>query len=300
MEKFFIVDKKWENVRLDKFLSENIRTISRSKIHKLISEGAVKINQQIKKPSYRLKVNEKISILIPQIKIEYQLKPFNYEIKIIYEDEDIIVVDKPAGLSVHPPNQNTHQSVISALFFMGKKLSTINPQRAGVIHRLDKDTTGVMVLAKNNFSHLNLIKQFQRRVVKKTYLAICWGNFVKEKVIVNLPLCRDKKNRLKIKIGFVNAKEAYTTINLIENLKDSAFLSIAPLSGRMHQIRVHLKFLEHPIVGDKKYGIKDGYDYLFLHSHKLGFIHPTKDNFVEFISPMPKIFEEFISVHKSV
>ncbi|MCM8819557.1 MAG: RluA family pseudouridine synthase, partial [Candidatus Omnitrophica bacterium] len=263
-------------------------------------EGAVKINEQVKKPSYRLKANEKISILLPLPKIEYQLKPFKCDIKIIYEDDDIIVVDKPSGLSVHPPNPNMHQSLINALVSMGKDLSTINPQRAGVVHRLDKETTGVMVLAKNNFSHLNLIKQFQKRLVKKTYLAICWGNFIKGNVIVNLPICRDKKNRLKMKIGFINAKEAYTSINVIENLKDSTFLSITPFTGRMHQIRVHLKFLGYPIVGDKKYGIKDGYDYLFLHSHKLGFMHPTKENFIEFSSPMPKIFENFIKMHKSI
>jgi 23S rRNA pseudouridine1911/1915/1917 synthase len=151
-----------------------------------------------------------------------------------------------------------------------------------------------MVLAKNNRSHLNLVEQFRQRKIRKDYLAIVWGKVEKDRLAIDLPLKRDEKNRLKMKVSFLQSKKAYTEFEVRERFKDSTLLSLKLLTGRMHQLRVHLKFLEFPIVGDKKYGIKDDCKDLFLHAYKLGLYHPQQGNFIEFTSPIPGRFKEFI------
>lgn len=295
MLKNLIVEKKEEGKRLDIFLREKLKDISRVRIHNLIENKKVSVNEKIRKPSYRLKFKEKISIEID--KINQDLKPFSYPIKIIYEDSDIIVVDKPQGLVVHPLSIHHHKSLVNALIYMGKELSSISQVRKGIVHRLDKDTSGVMVVAKNNYSHLNLIEQFKNRRVKKEYYAVCWGIIKKNKLKIDLPITRDKRNRLKVKVGFFKARDAFTELQVIERLRKSTLLLIKPYTGRMHQIRVHLSFLGYPVVGDKKYGIKDTYS-LLLHSCRLGFYHPKNNEFREFISPLPERFKEFIQKEK--
>ena len=150
-----------------------------------------------------------------------------------------------------------------------------------------------MVLAKNNQVHNNLVEQFKQRTVKKEYIAIVWGKLKKKKLSVNLPLGRDQKNRLKMKVSFLKSKNAYTEIEVLDYLKGSTYLRLMPLTGRMHQIRVHLKFLELPIVGDKKYGVKDDYSELFLHAKELSFKHPGTEEPLKFRSPVPERFKEF-------
>ncbi|HIE35699.1 MAG TPA: RluA family pseudouridine synthase, partial [Candidatus Omnitrophica bacterium] len=277
MRKTLIVPEKEKKERLDKFLQDKLKEVSRTKIRCLIKKGEVKVNKEIKKPNYRIKPNDKIEISFKKEKVN--LLSFEFDIKIIYEDEDIIVVDKPQGLIVHPHKKNFHQSLINALIYMRKGLSSINPLRCGVVHRLDKETSGVMVLAKNNFSHLDLVNQFKERKVKKEYYAICWGN-LSGKITVDLPLARDKKNPFRMRISFLKAKNAYTEIEVIKKLGNSTLLVIYPHTGRMHQIRTHLQFIGYPVVGDKKYGIKDGYKELFLHAYKLGFYHPRTGKFL--------------------
>jgi 23S rRNA pseudouridine1911/1915/1917 synthase len=296
MDKKFTISKDWSGMRLDIFLRKNLDSFSRTKLNALIKNKKVSVGGSFKKPSYALRENDEVTIAFEE-ETKDLLKLFAFTVKIIYEDADIIVVDKPTGLTVHPPHVNNQDTLINALLYMGKDLSTVSDMRPGVVHRLDKETSGVMVLAKNNFAHLHLIEQFRKRQIKKEYLAICWGKVNKENLTVNLPLGRDPKNRLKMKISFLNSKTALTDFSLVKHLKESALLSIKPFTGRMHQIRVHLKFLEHPIVGDTKYGINDGYSELFLHAHKLGLYHPRKDSFMEFSSPMPERFEKFIKEH---
>jgi 23S rRNA pseudouridine1911/1915/1917 synthase len=296
MEKSLIVSKDNQGMRLDKFLALQLPFLSRTNIHNLIEKGCVCVDGGNKKPSFHLQELQKVRIIIEeQPKI---LEPFAFDIRIIYEDSDLLVVDKPTGLTTHPPQLGYKESVVNALLYMKKELSSISPIRPGVVHRLDKETSGVMVFAKNNLSHLDLIEQFRSRKVKKEYLAIVWGVLEKESLAVDLPLRRDKKNRLKMKISFLESKKAYTEIEVKEKLQDSTFLVLRPLTGRMHQIRVHLEFLGFPIVGDQKYGPKDGYGEMFLHAYRLGFFHPQKKNFVEFISTVPERFKEFISVHR--
>jgi 23S rRNA pseudouridine1911/1915/1917 synthase len=298
MEKKIIVPKEAKDKRLDKFLQETLSGISRTKIHNLILSGNILLDGIAKKPSYHLKENDQIYIKFEEERKDL-LKPFNFQVKIIYEDNDILVIDKPQNLSVHPPSANIHDTLVNALLHMEKDLSTVSPLRPGVVHRLDKETSGVMVLAKNNPAHLNLVAQFGARRIKKEYFAIVWGKVEKERLVADLPIHRDAKNRLKMKVSFLGAKNARTDIKVKERFKDSSLLLLSPQTGRTHQIRVHLSFLGFPIVGDKKYGIKDEYSELFLHAHTLRLYHPSQGGFMEFISPMPERFFQFIKEHRN-
>jgi 23S rRNA pseudouridine1911/1915/1917 synthase len=299
MQQTLNAEAKHEGERLDKFLQQNVSSFSRTKINGLIKEEKILVNGKVKKPSYRLKKDDIVVIEVEE-KQKDVLKPYEFKVNIIYEDEDLLVIDKPGGLTVHPPQILADNTLVNALVYMKKELSDINVYRPGVVHRLDKETSGVMVLAKNNASHLKLVEQFASRKIKKEYFAIVWGIVAKDHMVADLPIARDTKNRLKMKVSFVQSKNAFTEVNVKERLPDSTFLSLKPRTGRMHQIRVHLKFLGFPIVGDKKYGIKDSYDELFLHAHKLGLYHPKNEKFMEFISPVPKRFTEFVQKHRKL
>lgn len=283
-------------MRLDKFLAKQLEFLSRTKINKLIDKGAVSVNGKVKKPSFHLHPEQKISILIVEEKNE--LPPFEFAVNIIHEDEDILIVDKPQGLVVHPGQRKHCKTLVNALLGLKKELADKNNLRPGIVHRLDKETSGVMVLAKNDSSYESLVSQFKERTVKKEYAAICWGQIKEGKLTIDVPLCRDSKNRLKMKVGFLKSKNAYTQVEVIKRFSDSTFLKVKPRTGRMHQIRVHLKFLGFPIVGDKKYGVKDNYKELFLHAQVLSFHHPRDNNPLTFKSSLPERFKKFINEHK--
>ncbi|RKY41017.1 MAG: RNA pseudouridine synthase [Candidatus Omnitrophota bacterium] len=292
MKKMFKIGLKDEGKRLDKFLSQKMKFLSRTRIKELIKERFILVNEERKEPSYALKVEDTIKVEIPSQK--KHLASFFYPVEIIYEDEEVIVVNKPQGLVVHPPRSDYSSTLVGALLTLKKRLSGINPLRRGVVHRLDKETSGVMVLAKTNFSHLNLVKQFQERKVKKEYRAIVWGAFG-ERMKIDLPIKRDEKVPLKMKVGFFKAKEALTQINVLKKGKNFSYLSIQLITGRTHQIRVHLSFLGYPVVGDKKYGAKgDNYKRLLLHSYSLGFYHPSTGKFLEFTCNLPEYFSKFL------
>lgn len=299
MEKVLHVSESFHGERLDKFLQSNLLSISRTKFNSLIKQGCVLVQGEIRKPNYRLKNGETITVKIDDNKKDV-LKPFKFEVNIIYEDSDLLVINKPTGLTVHPPQESVQDTLVNALLYMKKELSSVNVYRPGVVHRLDKETSGCLVLAKNNFTHLRLVEQFRQRKINKEYLAIAWGNVGKDSIVVDLPLRRDEKNRLKMKVSFTKSKNAHTEFSVKEHLNGAVLLAIKLFTGRMHQIRVHLKFLGLPIVGDKKYGIKDNYTEMFLHAHKLGFYHPRSEKFIEFVSPMPERFDKFIDEHENV
>lgn len=288
------ITNKEEGKRLDIYLKEHIKNLSRTKIKQMILEGSIKVNDCLTKPSYILKKNDDIIVELKEEEELTYIKPYPFFIEIIYEDEDIIVINKPSGLVVHPPNPNRCQSVVNALIYMGKNLSSISPLRRGVVHRLDKETSGVMVMAKNNYAHYNLIQQFKERIVSKEYHAIVWGNIREDRLRIELPIRRDKLNRLKMKVSFLKAKFALTHLEVINRFRDSTYIKLKPVTGRMHQIRVHLNFLGFPIIGDKRYGIKDNHKYLFLHAYCLRFKHPQKGEFMEFKVELPDWFKNYI------
>jgi len=292
MKKEIIVSKELEGLRLDKFLAKEIGFLSRTKINNLIETGAVTVDEKVKKPSFHLRAEQLIFVDIQEEKNE--LKPYEFKVNIIHEDDDIVIVNKQTGLVVHPPQKNYRKTLVNALLYLKKDLSNKNSLRPGVVHRLDKETSGVMVLAKNDYSHNSLVAQFKERKVQKKYAAIVWGEFKRKNAVVDLPLTRDSKNRLKMKVSFLKSKTARTEIEVISKMEKSTYLEIIPVTGRMHQIRVHLNFLGFPIVGDKKYGVKDGYEQLFLHASKLIFNHPRSGKRLTFKASIPDRFKEFI------
>jgi len=298
-EKIFLVSIQDKGLRLDKFLAAQLKPLSRTKIHSLISKKNVFVDNEVKKSSFCLRTGQQVRVLLEKEE-KNELKPYDFKVKIIYEDKDIIVIDKPSGLVVHPPQKHYYKTLVNALLHFKKQLFSgeHNFLRPGVVHRLDKETSGVMVLAKNRNSYNSLVEQFKERKVKKEYTAIVWGDLKKDKLSVNLPLARDKKNRLKMKVGFHEGKQAYTEIEVFKKLRGSACLLIKPSTGRMHQIRVHLKFLGLPIVGDKKYGIKDNWNGLLLHAGRITFEHPTKGGKLSFSSSLPERFKRFIRENK--
>ncbi len=296
IERTFEISSDSKGLRLDKFLTSQLSSFSRTKINRLIDGGQVLVDGNVKKASFHLRIGQKVEIKIEDEKKE--LKPFDFKVKIIYEYNDVIVIDKPGGLVVHPPQKNYYKTLVNALINLKKELSDIDTLRPGVVHRLDKETSGIIILVKNNESHQRLVEQFKQRAVKKEYVAIVWGKPSKNKLSVNVPLGRDIKNRLKMKVSFLKSKTAHTDVETIKVLDKAAYLRIRPSTGRMHQIRVHLKFLGLPIVGDKKYGLKDDFDELYLHAEKISFKHPTTSELLKFTSPIPARFKTFIKQHR--
>ena len=284
-------------VRLDKFLALKLTSLSRNKLHELIAKGQVFVNSKAQKPSFKLKGNEEIRVLedAPSVGI----LPCDLDIKIIYEDDSVIVVDKPYGVTVHPANKNMHNTLVNALVGKGKALSQVDPNRPGVVHRLDKETSGLMVLACTNEAHYNLVNQFRERKVNKIYQAMVWGVLPQDTMRVDMPLGRDKANRTKMKIGFIGSKDARTDIKVLKRFEDSTYVELKIHTGRMHQIRVHMKFLGYPVVGDLKYGLrKSEYKEMLLHAVKLGFSHPETGKYLEFTSPLPQRFLDFVATRK--
>jgi 23S rRNA pseudouridine1911/1915/1917 synthase len=287
------VSDEFRGQRLDKFLTLAVNDLSRNKISNLISSGKVLVNGKNKKSSFILHGSE-------NVKIEFdnnidELQPYKFDLNIVYEDSQIIVINKPSGLTTHPPNPGYNETVVNVLIGMGKTLKGgSDVLRPGVVHRLDKETSGLMVLAKTDHSYESLVSQFKERSVIKVYQAICHGVINENNIKVDLPVSRDKTNRLKMRVSFSNAKNAETEVFVLRRFKNAMLVKVKIFTGRMHQIRVHMNFLGCPILGDKKYGRRDNYKSLMLHAVSLSFVHPTKNEKMEFISELPERFQAFI------
>ncbi|PLV59189.1 RluA family pseudouridine synthase [Thermotoga sp. KOL6] len=302
------VERREEGWRLDQFLKEKTPAwISRSMIQKAIKEGKVKVNGQIRKPSYKLKEGDLVEVDLPERPKEPTVQPEEIDLKILYEDRDIIVIDKPGDMIVHPVPSKLSGTLVNALLHHCNDLQGIGGKlRPGIVHRLDKETSGVIVVAKNDFSHQALSKQFKDRRVKKTYILLARGCIKNDEGIIELPLARHPILRIKMTVS-ENGKEAITIYRVLKRFDDIATLVLAfPKTGRTHQIRVHMKSLGHPIMGDKIYG-KYKEDEIFgikrqmLHALKLGFFHPRTEEWMEFVSPLPEDFKEAIrSISKYV
>lgn len=285
--------------RLDKYLSERLG-VSRSEISKYISEGRVKINGEEKKPSHRTKIGDIITYEKPE-PICLDILPENLPIDVIYEDASIIVVNKPKGMIVHPAGKIVSGTLVNALLNYTKELSDINGViRPGIVHRLDKDTTGILVIAKNKQSHLSLLNQLKERSVEKVYYALVFGHFKEKTGVIELPLKRSQSDRKKIAVD-LNGREAITFYRVVRSFKKYSLLRIIIKTGRTHQIRVHMAHLGHPVVGDyiyhsgkNEFGIKGQ----LLHSYSLAFINPSEDKYIKFSAPFPEDFSGVISTLK--
>ena len=296
IQKFKVEDKD-KNKRLDSFLSENLPDITRSQISLLNSEGKVLLNKRTVKNGYKLCFGDEVEIEINQKK-ELSFSPENIPLDVVYEDDDFIVINKPQGLCVHPAVKNEEHTLVNALMYRFKNLSDINGNfRMGIVHRLDKDTSGLMIVAKNNKAHINLAKQIQTKSCKRKYLALVVGTFNPKDGEINKNLIRSKKNRLKYEVcGNFEGKPALTYYKTIEIYKGYSLVEFELKTGRTHQIRVHSSFLGHPIVGDKLYGAKDnfGLNGQLLTSYDLTLSRPLDGKILHFEIPLPDYFQSVI------
>lgn len=282
--------------RLDLFLSEELEGITRSAIQKLIKSGNITVNNKVKKSSYLLKEGDRVLINIPEAR-PIEIFPEDIPIDILYEDNDLAIVNKVQGMVVHPAPGNYSGTLVNALLFHIGDLSMTNGLiRAGIVHRLDKDTSGLLIIAKNEITHYELTKQFKDRSVLKEYITLV-HNKVKEDGKINKPIGRNPKNRKKMAV-VQNGKEAITSYQVLKSYNKYTLLKIDLKTGRTHQIRVHMADINHPIVGDPVYSSgKNEFkiNKQLLHAFKIGFIHPKREEYMEFEKDVPEDFENIIN-----
>lgn len=301
MQKFsFQVLDEDKGLRLDQYVIKKIDiSISRSRIQSLIVSGNITVNQKSAKANYKVKVSDVLLLNIPPA-AKPQTDPENIPLEIIYEDEDILIVNKPEGMVTHPAPGNYEHTLVNALLGYGCPLSSVNgPLRPGIVHRLDKATSGVMVIPKNDLTHHRLARQFQKHSIYRQYLAVVEGVISHDEGIIDLPIGRDTQNRQKMVVSFLKqSRHALTKYKVLKRYKQATLVELTPETGRTHQLRVHLKALEHPILGDKRYGKVAGFNRLALHALLLGFKHPRSKKFVQFRSEIPKSFQELLELIK--
>ncbi len=287
--------------RLDKFLSGEMSK-TRSFVQNMITEGLVLVNGEPQKASYSLKTGDKIEYTMPEVKV-LDACPQDIPIDIVYEDNDILVVNKSAGMVVHPAPGNPDNTLVNAVMkHCEGKLSGINSViRPGIVHRIDKDTSGLLVIAKNDASHLNLSEQFKVHSITRVYTAVVNGKFKETSGTVNAPIGRHPVQRKKMAVTDKNSKSAVTHFEVLEEYSKYSLIKCRLETGRTHQIRVHMSYIGHPLLGDLVYGDKNklGISGQMLHAGVLGFNHPSSGEYIEFDAPVPQEFKKVMDVLKS-
>ncbi len=281
-------------LRLDKFVGERCSALSRTHAQQLIRDGFITVNGKSAKPSLKLNIDDKIDIVIPP-ETPPNLEPENIPLKIVYEDADLLVVDKPAGLPVHPapghPSYTLVNAVLVHLPSLSKDADSIRP---GIVHRLDKDTSGLIIVAKNRLAQANLSQQFKNRVVKKTYIALVQGKLTPEKGTIEAAIGRDPSHRQRMAI-VAKGREARTEYRVIKYIGKYSLLEIKPETGRTHQIRVHLAAISFPVIGDATYGLKSSrFPRQFLHASKIAFKLPSTGKEITLESPLPADLQQIL------
>ena len=294
-----IVEINDSGKRIDKYLNENTE-YTRSKIQKMIENGNILVNDVKVKDSYKVKENDYITI--EALEETTDILPENIPLYIYYEDDDLIVVNKPSGMVVHPAPGNYTGTLVNALIYHTNNLSKVNTNiRPGIVHRIDADTSGLLLVAKNDKAHNILAEAIQKKEVVREYIALVEGIIMEDTATIDAPIGRDKKDRKKMTVTSENSKDAVTHIRVLERYKDSTLIRCKLETGRTHQIRVHLSYIGHPVVNDPVYGHKKLIDKDFgqmLHAEKLGFIHPTTKEYMEFTAEPPKRFQEILNIYK--
>ncbi|QXM05852.1 RluA family pseudouridine synthase [Crassaminicella indica] len=296
----FIVDEVDEDTRLDLYLSNQLVELSRSYIQKLIEKGKVKINGNVTKiKKYKVMENDQIEIEIPAPEV-LKIEPENIPIEIVYEDDDLLVVNKPQGMVVHPAPGNYHGTLVNALMYHCKNLSSINGViRPGIVHRIDKDTSGLLMVAKSDQAHKGLAEQLKEHSINRRYIALVHGNIKEEKGTISAPIGRHPVDRLKMAVVDRNGKDATTHFTVLKRFKEYTLIEARLETGRTHQIRVHMAYINHPLVGDPTYGPKKQKFRLngqMLHAKVIGFVHPIKGEYMEFTSDLPDYFKNLIKI----
>ncbi len=288
-----------ENIRIDKFIASRLEGVTRSHIQKLIDDGNVLVDDKIVKSNYKLKGGQNIEVNVPQAK-QLDLKAEDIELDIVYEDEHLLVVNKPQNMVVHPAAGNYEGTLVNALMHhCGDSLSGINGViRPGIVHRIDKDTSGLLLVAKDDATHLGLSEQIKEHSLTRKYIAIVHGNFKNDEGTVDAPIGRHPTDRKRMCITEKNSKNAVTHYKVLKRFTEYTLVECKLETGRTHQIRVHMASLGHPVMGDKTYGVKKEKYNLngqLLHAKIVGFIHPITKGYMEFETEIPERFKKFLN-----
>lgn len=292
------VPVNFEGERIDKFLSVLLEDSSRNAIQKLIENGKVLVNNTIVNKKYKVSIDDEITVLPSELK-PLDAEPENIPLDIAYEDEHLLVVNKPRGMVVHPAPGNYSGTLVNALLYHCKdSLSGINGiLRPGIVHRIDKDTSGLLIVAKTDKAHIGLAEQIKEHSFTREYNAVIVGHLKESQGTINAPIGRNPKDRKKMCVTMSNSKNAVTHYNVIEDYEGYSHISLKLETGRTHQIRVHMAHLGHAVAGDMVYGNDKKSAYLngqCLHAIKIGFVHPITQEYLEFTSELPDYFTEFI------
>jgi len=296
----YTITNEQENLRIDKYLAQTVPDISRSYLQKLVADGQVLVNGVPVKTSYKLKSGDIVQVTIPEPEV-LQIIPEDIPLDILYEDADILIVNKPKGMVVHPAAGHTTGTLVNAVMYHCKdELSSINGVlRPGIVHRIDMDTTGVLVVCKNDMAHQSLAEQLKVHSITRIYYAIVYDNLLEEEGTIHKPIGRHPTNRKKQAVNVKNGRDAITHYRVLERLQGKYTLVECRLeTGRTHQIRVHMASIHHPLLGDTLYGpAKDPFHLQgqTLHAGVLGFMHPRTGQYVEFRAELPEYFQELLN-----
>ena len=296
--KLLTVEEDYASQRIDKFLSEKMENISRSAAQKLLDDGNVRVNFTVVSKNYKLKAGDRVVVTVPEPK-SLEAKPEDIPLDIRYEDSDLLVVNKPKGMVVHPAAGNFDGTLVNALLYHCKgSLSGIGGVvRPGIVHRIDKDTSGLLIVAKNDMAHVSLAEQIKAHSFTRQYQSVVYGHFKADEGTVDAPIGRHPTDRKKMTVTTKNSKNAVTHYKVIEEFKDFTHLALKLETGRTHQIRVHMSYIGHPVAGDGVYGPKKVIEYLqgqCLHAGLIGFRHPRTREYIEIESELPSYFTDFL------
>ena len=294
-----IINNSENNKRIDLYLIDKI-DMSRSKIQDKLKKGEILVNKKQVKSSYILKENDVISFSIEE-EIDTDIEPEDIPLDIVYEDSDVIVVNKKNGMVVHPAPGNNHGTLVNALLYHSKNLSKVNGEfRPGIVHRIDAYTTGLLMVAKNDRAHEILAKQLEEKTTTRKYVALVWGVIEHDTGTIDAPIGRDEKDRKKMAVTSLNSKKAITHFRVLERYKNASLIELQLETGRTHQIRVHMNYIGYPVVNDPVYGRRKliNNDGQCLHAKTLGFVHPTTGKYMEFTSELPDKFINILNIIK--
>lgn len=294
-----VIVSETENERIDVYISGRLEDISRSFVQNLIADGNITVNDKNIKSNYKVKLNDSIRIILPEPEI-LDVVAEDIPIEIVYEDGDLAVINKPQGMVVHPAPGHYSGTLVNGLMYHLKNLSSINGvMRPGIVHRLDMNTSGLMLVAKNDKSHNFLAKCLKEHSINRIYYALVEGNIKADSGVIDAPLGRSEKDRKKRTVTYKNSKNAVTNYWVIERFGKYTLIKCKLETGRTHQIRVHMKYIGHPVVGDDVYGSKAnkfGLNGQLLHSKSVGFIHPSTGEYMEFESDLPDYFQKVLRI----
>lgn len=296
--KKLIVDENGVGERIDKYLMEELG-LSRNKVQKIIKDNNIKVNDKDIKSNYLLKIDDVITVEL--VEEDFSIKPEAITLDIQYEDEDILVINKPSGMVTHPAYGHKSNTLVNALLHYSKNLSDVNGEmRPGIVHRLDKDTSGLILIAKNNEAHIKLVQDLKDRKITRGYIALVSGLISNDSGTIDAPIGRNPNDRKKMMVTDINAKEAVTHFKVLERLNNATLVECLLETGRTHQIRVHFSYINHPIINDSIYGYRKAIDDTgqLLHAHYLAFYHPRTGEYMEFKINLPKHFIKLMETFK--